>query len=176
MKRGLAIAALLIANAAPAHADVYVKVDAQGNAIGGAIVCDAATCGAGSLYSQLTLGEGERYVLQGVGVDYGIGNNNPNTGVKHDDRSNEWVVTREPGNGDAPVVERFEVITSTPAPVLPPTIVETTTVISDTATAIDSATALIDTSTAVMADIDWSAFLKMFEAWFKSWFIGWWRP
>lgn len=77
-----------------ANADVYVKVDANGNAIGGAIMCDAGTCGAGSEYSRLTLQEGERYVLQGTG-HAGIGNNNPNTQVQVDLQTNEWTITRQ---------------------------------------------------------------------------------
>ena len=77
-----------------AQADVYVKVDASGNAVGGAIVCDAGTCGAGSQFSQLTLQPGEQYVLQGTG-QAGIGNNNPNTQVKVDIETNEWTVTRQ---------------------------------------------------------------------------------
>jgi hypothetical protein len=80
--------------ATPAAADVYVKVDANGNAVGGAIMCDAGTCGAGSEYSRLTLQPGERYVLQGTG-HAGIGNNNPNTQVKVDLETKEWTVTRQ---------------------------------------------------------------------------------
>jgi len=77
-----------------AKADVYVKVDANGNAIDGAIVCDAGTCGAGSEYSRLTLQAGEQYVLQAKG-HAGIGNNNPNTQVKVDIGTNDWTVTRQ---------------------------------------------------------------------------------
>ena len=141
-KKAILLAVTLTLANTSAMADVYVKVDANGNAIGGAIICDSATCGAGSLYSQLTLNEGERYVLQGVGVDYGIGNNNPNTTVQHDDRSNEWVVTREQRTGVEPVVERFNVITPTPTPEMQtPVITETQTVLTETTTA------LSDTST-----------------------------
>jgi hypothetical protein len=82
---------IVVANA---KADVYVKVDASGNAIGGAIMCDAGTCGAGSEYSQLTLQAGEQYVLQATG-HAGIGNNNPNTQVKVDIGTNDWTVTRQ---------------------------------------------------------------------------------
>jgi hypothetical protein len=85
---------VLILGTTPAYADVYVKVDANGNAIGGAIMCDAGTCGAGSQFSQLTLQAGEQYVLQGTG-QAGIGNNNPNTQVKVDIPTNEWTVTRQ---------------------------------------------------------------------------------
>jgi hypothetical protein len=95
MKNKILILALSLLFITPiAQADVYVKVDANGNAIGGAIMCDAATCGAGSQYSQLTLQLGERYVLQGTG-QAGIGNNNPNTQVKVDLQTNEWTVTRQ---------------------------------------------------------------------------------
>jgi len=89
----LAYVALIII-APNAKADVYVKVDASGNAIGGAIMCDAGTCGAGSEYSRLTLQPGERYVLQGTG-QAGIGNNNSNTQVSVDLQTNEWTVTRQ---------------------------------------------------------------------------------
>ncbi len=84
----------LIVIAPNAKADVYVKVDANGNAIGGAIMCDAGTRGAGSEYSRLTLQPGESYVLQGTG-QAGIGNNNPNTQVSVDLETNEWTVTRQ---------------------------------------------------------------------------------
>ena len=93
MKKIIIILALILGTT-PAYADVYVKVDANGNAIGGAIMCDAGTCGAGSQFSQLTLQAGEQYVLQGTG-QAGIGNNNPNTQVKVDIETNEWTVTRQ---------------------------------------------------------------------------------
>jgi len=90
---------ILIFTATPAYANegAWVKVDANGNAIGGAIVCDAGTCGAGSLYSQLTLQPGERYVQQTVadasGNVVGIGNQNPDINVKVDLTTNEWTTT-----------------------------------------------------------------------------------
>jgi hypothetical protein len=135
MKKGIAIMALLAASIAPANADVYVKVDANGNAIGGAIVCDATTCGKDSLYSQLTLGEGESYVLQGYG-QAGIGNNNPNTQVKVDIPTQTWTVSTP-----------NTVTTFTPdAPVMPPVPMTVETI---TATVItDTATVLSDTATA----------------------------
>ena len=95
MKNKILIMALGLLFITPiAQADVYVKVDASGNAVGGAIMCDAGTCGAGSQFSQLTLQPGEQYVLQGTG-QAGIGNNNPNTQVKVDIETNEWTVTRQ---------------------------------------------------------------------------------
>jgi hypothetical protein len=135
MKKGIAIIALLAASIAPANADVYVKVDANGNAIGGAIVCDAETCGAGSLYSQLTLGEGESYVLQGYGQS-GIGNNNPNTAVKVDIPTQTWTVTTPN------TVSTFTPDTAPKSIYEAPINQETSTAITDTATV------LSDTSTA----------------------------
>lgn len=168
----IALALCLIAS--PAYADVYVKVDAQGNAIGGAIMCDAATCGAGSDYSKATLQDGERYVLQGINVDYGIGNNNPDTTVKHDSPTNEWVVSRTQPTIDTPVVERYTVNTPTTTPILEPSmpapIDETATVTTDTSTVvIDTGTAIIDTAT-VFSDIDFnsSEWLSRFMTWLDN--------
>jgi hypothetical protein len=178
MKRVIIVLVIALATAQSASADVYVKVDANGNAIGGAIMCDAATCGAGSLYSSLTLNPGESYVLQGIGVHHGIGNNNPGVDVKHEATSNEWVVTNN--NAPAPIVERFTVYTPEPVPVIqePVTVtpVDTKTVIVETPTAvIETVTALIDTSTATITnDFDWSAFWVQFEIWFKTFFAKFW--
>jgi hypothetical protein len=170
MKRVIIGLVLAMATAQTASADVYVKVDAQGNAIGGAIMCDAATCGEGSLYSSLTLQPGERYVLQGTG-HAGIGNNNPGVNVKHEATTNEWVVTNN--NAPVPTVERFETIETRVAPVAP---IDTKTVTVETSTAvIDTATALSDTSTATMfGGFDWSKFWVQFEIWFKSFFANFW--
>jgi hypothetical protein len=176
MKRIIIGLILALATAQTANADVYVKVDAQGNAIGGAIMCDAATCGAGSLYSSLTLNPGESYVLQGVGVHHGIGNNNPGVDVKHEATTNEWVVTNN--NTPAPTVERFTV--NTPTPVTPDSVpvapVETKTVVVETSTVvIDTATVLSDTSTVTnLVGFDWSAFWVQFEIWFKTFFANYW--
>jgi hypothetical protein len=147
------MAALLAFGFMPsANADVYVKVDANGNAIGGAIVCDAATCGEGSIYSQLTLGPGERYVLQGLGQS-GIGNNNPGVDVKVDIPTQTWTVTNN--NQPDPVVTIFTPY-DPPAPTpVAPVITETSTATSDTATAtIDTATVTVDTSTVTVSDLD----------------------
>ena len=176
MKRVIIGMVLALASAQTASADVYVKVDAQGNAIGGAIMCDAATCGAGSLYSQLTLNPGESYVLQGVGVHHGIGNNNPGVDVKHEAATNQWVVTNN--NAPAPTVERFTV--NTPAPVVQEPVyvapVETKTVTNETTTAvIDTATVFSDTKTVMdLSGWDWSAFWIQFEIWFKTFYLEFW--
>jgi hypothetical protein len=151
------MAALLAFGFVPsANADVYVKVDANGNAIGGAIVCDAATCGEGSVYSQLTLGPGERYVLQGLGHT-GIGNNNPGVDVKVDIPTQTWTVTNN--NTPDPVVTTF-------TPYEPPRTVYVNPIVTETATATatsetatvtiktDTVTATVDTSTVTVSDLD----------------------
>lgn len=178
MKKIILILTLaLFTGQANAFADVYVKVDAAGNAIGGAIMCDAATCGAGSEYARLTLGEGERYVLQGVGVDYGIGNNNPDTSVRHESASNEWVITRTPDAGSIPSTERFTVITQQPLPVVQPVQPDSPTVIDSQTAIIDSLTVFNDTATALFSldGFDWSSFWIDFRVWFEQFFYLWGR-
>jgi hypothetical protein len=173
---------LLAGNLAPSFADVYVKVDANGNAIGGAIMCDAGTCGAGSEYSRLTLQEGERYVLQGTG-HAGIGNNNPNTQVKVDLETNEWTITREvivtPIEpvviNNQPVlsyttqtVEKFNPITPVIiTPATPIVVVETATAMADTNTAtVETVTA--KTSNNIMPNDYYSPdWWERFIAWFE---------
>jgi hypothetical protein len=131
----------------------WVKVDANGNAIGQAIVCSSDVCGDNnSPYAKATLGAGEQYVLQAKADPVtnnvaGIGNNNPNTQVKVDIPTQEWTVTRtntvtpvEPViiNGHQITSYTFETIdkfTADTAPwVFPPVIdvvaLETTTVVS----------------------------------------------
>jgi hypothetical protein len=158
MKRVIILVIVNLLWAVPtASADVYVKVDAQGNAISGAIMCDAVTCGAGSLFSSLTLNPGESYVLQGAG-NAGIGNNNPGVDVKHEATTNQWVVTNN--NAPVPTVERFETIETrviaSPVAVTP---TETKTVTSDTATVImETATVIIQETVTTNIDysnIDW---------------------
>jgi hypothetical protein len=161
----ITIILVMLLGVTPANADVYVKVNANGNAIGGAIMCDAGTCDAGSEYSRLTLQAGERYVLQGTG-QAGIGNNNPNTQVQVDLQTNEWTITRQVEVkptvpviiNDQPVisyttqtVEKFTPTTNpsnpqpTPvAPVIVPPVVD-----SGTTTAIDS-----NTATSVATSVD----------------------
>jgi hypothetical protein len=154
MKRiSLAMTALLALGVIPsANADVYVKVDANGNAIGGAIVCDAATCGEGSTYSQITLGPGERYVLQSL-HQAGIGNNNPGVSVKVDIPTQTWTVTNN--NIPDPVVNTFTPYGDYQVTKPTPVIVETATATSDTATVLsDTRTVISDTSTVTMAELD----------------------
>jgi len=194
MKRLIIGLVIALASAQTASADVYVKVDAQGNAISGAIMCDAATCGEGSTYSRLTLGSGERYVLQGVGVHYGIGNNNPNTEVKHEAATNEWVISRtQPAPVAQPsaptpqpivTVERFTVITPEPAPVAPTPIQTPKTDTATVTTKVDTATVTTETTTTtVLSDTatvtsildeeldltwDWDKIIAWIVAWFEK--------
>lgn len=158
MKKAFILGVTLILGVTPSYADVYVKVDAQGNAIGGAIVCEADVCGnSNSPYAKATLGEGERYVLQGTGTT-GIGNNNPNTQLKVDLQTNDWTVTRTNtvplpspitvGNQEiisyqTQTVEKFNPFGTVVNPIISN---ETNTV-----TTIDTATVLNDTSTAVVS-------------------------
>jgi hypothetical protein len=194
MKRIVIGLIIALASAQSANADVYVKVDAQGNALDGPIMCDAGTCGAGSEFSRLTLQPGERYVLQGVGVHYGIGGNNPNTAVKHEAATNEWVVsTTQPAPITQPstpapeptvTVQRFTLITPEPTPVaqipVQVPISDTTTVTTKTDTAtvltkVDTATVLTDTKTVTSIldeelDLtwDWEKIIAWIVAWFES--------
>jgi hypothetical protein len=75
-------------------------VDANGNAVGQAIVCSADVCGdSKSPYARATLGAGEQYVLQAVADPVsknvaGIGNNNANTQVQVNIPTQEWTMTR----------------------------------------------------------------------------------
>lgn len=103
MKVKVLIVAFMIAGIAPAQANdqgAWVKVDANGNAIGGAIVCTPDVCGnVNSEYAKATLGAGEQYVLQAkadpiTGNVAGIGNNNPGVQVKVDLVTHEWTITR----------------------------------------------------------------------------------
>jgi hypothetical protein len=145
---------LLLAVIPSASADVYVKVDANGNAISGPIVCDAATCGEGSVYSQNTLGPGERYVLQGLGTS-GIGNNNPGVDLKVDIPTQTWTVTNN--NQPDPVVTIFTPYENLTPLINKPILVETSTVTTETVTAIiktDTATATVETATVTESDLD----------------------
>lgn len=95
MKKYL-VAALLLTSIPSANADGYAIVDANGNQVGGVIVCDAAVCGdPNSLYSRLTLKPGERYVLQSKKDSSGnVSGINPseNTKVSVDVATTTWTV------------------------------------------------------------------------------------
>lgn len=135
-----------------ANADVYVKVDVNGVAIDGPIMCDAGTCGAGSTFSRLTLKDGERYVLQGTG-SAGIGGNNPGTQVTVDSQT-VWTVTNTQTNT---VVQQFTPTTSpgNNRPIVVAQNTDTKTVVVDTATAtIDTKTVVVDTKTATVSNLN----------------------
>ena len=169
--------------ASPATADVYVAVDSNGNAVGGAIMCDAQTCAEGSPYSQATLKAGERYALQGTG-DSGIGNNNPNTSVKVDLTTNEWTVTRQQTvqlpepvlvNNQQVVavttqtVEKINTIVNVTT-VTPSPNIDTSTALSDTAIVVILPTKL--TASAALALIDWNSpnVWEQVMVWISLWF------
>jgi hypothetical protein len=91
--------ALILLTATPATANdqgAWVKVDANGNAIGGAIVCTPDVCGdSNSPYAKATLQPGEKYVLQTKadtnGNVAGIGAQQ-NAEVKVNLQTNEWTI------------------------------------------------------------------------------------
>jgi hypothetical protein len=84
----------------PPAQGAWVKVDANGNATGQAIVCSADVCGdSKSPYARATLEAGEQYVLQAVADPItnnvaGVGNNNANTQVQVNLPTQEWTITR----------------------------------------------------------------------------------
>ena len=100
MKRLIAILILALMAPLPAHAEekgAWVKVDANGNAIGQAIVCTPAVCGdPASLYNKLTLNAGEQYVLQAPATpDGNVSGTSPgqNWIVKVDLETKVWTTT-----------------------------------------------------------------------------------
>lgn len=103
MKAKLIITALFVlVPLTPASAnDAWIKVDANGNAIGGAVVCSQDVCGdSNSVYSQLTLQPGERYVLQFKGDPVsgnvaGISADQPNIKMQVNLETNEWTKTTQ---------------------------------------------------------------------------------
>ena len=139
MKKKIIIGAVLLTviSVAPAMADVYVAVDASGNAVGQAIICDAQTCAKGSLFSQMTLPAGAHYALQGVGIGYGTGAQSNNK-VSVDENTGVWTVNQTDTNKDrltgavtqVDTVQTFTptnptrvVVSQSVTPITPPTIV-----------------------------------------------------
>jgi hypothetical protein len=166
MKRIILLSIALALGQTPAYADVYVKVDAQGNAVGGAIMCDAETCATGSAYSNATLQAGEQYVLQTYG-NSGVGNNNPNTEVKVDIPTQTWTVTTPAST------QVFTPSSGIPTPTPAPSVIDTSTARTDTATAtLETATATIDILDQEPDETwDWEKVI----AWVVAWFEKWWR-
>ena len=103
MKKSIILGLLIALIPATAQAEengAWVKVDATGTAIGGAIVCTASVCGdPGSLYNKMTLGTNERYVLQAPatpdGNVAGVGAGQGPTLVKVDLTTKVWTVVNE---------------------------------------------------------------------------------
>jgi hypothetical protein len=147
----------------------WVKVDANGNAIGQAIVCSSDVCGDNnSPYAKATLGAGEQYVLQAKADPVtnnvaGIGNNNLDIQVKVNIPTQEWTIlgTRIVTPKVPLIIDNQEVISYTirtkeeftpdTAPwvfpkelVIEPILVDTATV---TTAIIDTATTLITVKT-----------------------------
>lgn len=80
--------------------NAWVKVDNNGNAISGAIVCAQSVCGdANSLYSRATLQNNERYVLQALATPDGnvasIGAGQGAKSVQIDLETKVWTVVQE---------------------------------------------------------------------------------
>lgn len=168
MKKISIVLALSLAFATPAAADVYVKVDANGVAVDGPIMCDSGTCGPNSTFSKLTLKPGEQYVLQGTG-QAGIGGNNPNTEVKVDLKTNEWTVTN---TQTQQVVQQFVPQNSPgndrPAPVVQVPVQETKTVTVDTKTVtVDTKTVITDSATVTAWQTEVKSLLSRLKALLK---------
>ena len=189
--------ALLVLVPANAWADeAWVKVDANGNAIGGAIVCTQAVCGnAESAYSKATLQPGEHYVMQSVadanGNVAGIGNNNPGTTAKVDLNTNEWTITRSNtveikspiATETTPTItvttntiEKFNPLTPKPVvePIPTPVITDTNTVTTETTTPTISDTPT--TTNEVIIDPIFAEWLDQIKLYFESIFefiSGW---
>jgi len=96
------ITALLLqpTNAFAEDRGAWVKVDANGNAIGQAIVCTQSVCGdPNSLYNKMTLQTSERYVLQAPatadGNVAGVGAGQETTSVKVDLQTKVWTLVQE---------------------------------------------------------------------------------
>lgn len=170
----LAVVLLTIGYLAPASADdAWIKVDANGNAIGGAIVCSQSVCGdPNSVYSKLTLQPGERYVLQfkadpNTGNVAGIPATDPNVQLKVNTETNEWTKTTtqvlpEPTpvtiNGNTVTVSEVKVVEKwnptvtpepTPEPTAEPEPTPEPTPISETSTVTTGST--VDTPTVSIA-------------------------
>lgn len=99
MKKIITVIALTLIGITNASADEqggWVKIDANGNTIGGVIVCTPDVCGdKNSTYSQLTLKEGESYVLQTNKMPSGnvVGVTSDNyQKVSVDVKTNDWTV------------------------------------------------------------------------------------
>ena len=120
MKKALIVilTALLLqpTNAFAEDRGAWVKVDANGNAIGQAIVCTQSVCGdPNSLYNKMTLQTSERYVLQAPatadGNVAGVGAGQGTTSVKVDLQTGVWQVENKSTNTNPITKETIETIT-----------------------------------------------------------------
>jgi hypothetical protein len=138
MKKVIAVVAALAWLITPANADVYVKVDASGNALGGGIICEPSVCGnSESSLSKATLKDGERYVLQSTG-DSG---SSADSKTNYNTETNVWTVNERQY---AQTLENPLADYSVPVSIPNTFIEKSATVTSDTATVIsDTATATI---------------------------------
>ena len=160
MKKKIIIGAVLLTviSVAPAMADVYVAVDASGNAVGQAIICDAQTCAKGSLFSQMTLPSGAHYALQGVGIDYGQGAGQGAGKVSVDETTGVWTVNQTDTNKDrltgavtqVDTVQTFTptnptrvVVSQSVTPITPPTIVTPSVTTTNTDVVLNQLLALL---------------------------------
>jgi hypothetical protein len=190
MKIKLLIAAFLLVGTAPAHANdqgAWVKVDANGNAVGGAIVCTSDVCGdKNSPYAKATLGAGEQYVLQAKANPItnnvvGVGNNTPGVQAKVDLPTNTWTVThtqvtQSPAH---PVTNETVKVTNTTVqtfnPIDPPKpLFETSTVVAKIEPTTIKTTTIERKIITDMSDpeFDW---VIWWENWIKEWdFFGNW--
>jgi hypothetical protein len=160
MKKTIILSLLIALIPTTAYAEenaAWVKVDASGVAIGGAIVCTASVCGdSNSLYSKMTLGTNERYVLQAPatpdGNVAGVGAGQGAKSVQVDLTTKVWTVVNESKitepiitilpDGKKQVTEKVigtqittQRFTSDQAPwVTPNAVVEVTTVVIPTVT------------------------------------------
>ncbi len=160
MKKSIILGLLIALIPATAQAEengAWVKVDATGTAIGGAIVCAASVCGdPGSLYNKMTLGTNERYVLQAPatpdGNVAGVGAGQGAKSVQVDLTTKVWTVVNESKitepiitilpDGKEQITEKIigkqittQRFTSDQAPwVTPNAVVEVTTVVIPTVT------------------------------------------
>lgn len=183
MKVKLLIAAFMIAGIAPAQANdqgAWVKVDANGNAVGQVIVCTPDVCGdSNSPYAKATLGAGERYILQTKADPVtnnvaGIGNNNPGVAVKVDIPTNTWTVasTQVLESPAHPVTnETIKVVTKT---------TQTFNPFTQPTPVVEKVTVIERKIEPVAPEIDWLAY---WENWllewdfFNDWYVSlfdWW--
>jgi len=166
MKRTLAIAALLIANAAPAQAGEISKVQSKPGV-------SQNEWTNSSEYQNFRCLNG---LLKGDGVDMNF------TTDSRDDFYYAYCYEPVfiPGPNISTIQETIQPGSSVHVGTEPlvQSITNLSTNESVTSTVIwDSATAILETATvtSILSGFDWSAFLEMFKSWFTLWFSAWGR-